>query len=38
MTTIEVNASRHYTVEIGSGLLPGLGPSPGRRPESISTV
>ena len=26
MTTIEVNASRHYTVEIGSGLLPGLGP------------
>ena len=26
MTTIEVNASKHYTVEIGSGLLPGLGP------------
>ena len=25
MTTIEVNASKHYTVEIGSGLLPGLG-------------
>ena len=26
MTTIEVNASKHYTVEIGSGLLAGLGP------------
>ena len=26
MTTIEVNASKHYTVEIDSGLLPGLGP------------
>ena len=26
MTTIEVNASKHYAVEIGSGLLPGLGP------------
>lgn len=26
MTTIEVNASKHYTVEIASGLLPGLGP------------
>ena len=26
MTTIEVNASRNYTVEIGSGLLPELGP------------
>ena len=26
MTAIEVNASKHYTVEIGSGLLPGLGP------------
>ena len=26
MTAIEVNASKHYTVEIGSGLLPALGP------------
>ena len=26
MTTIEVNASKCYTVQIGSGLLPGLGP------------
>ena len=26
MTTIEVIASKHYAVEIGSGLLPGLGP------------
>ena len=26
MTTIEVNASKYYTVQIGSGLLPGLGP------------
>ena len=26
MTAIDVNASKHYTVEIGSGLLPGLGP------------
>ena len=25
MTTIEVNASKHYQVEIGPGLLPGLG-------------